>query len=570
MAPRAWETESVCRTPVLGLEVGIEYPRRTNLAKAVATTGSGCCMPAYVFSRVAVLTIALPLLCSFGLCQVNQEKAAAYSDKGLQLAQAGDLPGAESELRRALTLAPRDSELLTNLGTVLAMEKKLKESTEMFDKALALAPGNLTARRYLAASLWQLHRYPEARRNLEQILNRKPDDAASRLLLGMVAENTKDYATAARMLSSVPDEVRKQPESVAALARSYYHLGAKGAARDTLAELQNHPAGTRAVLLGTQIADEMADYDTALQLLLPMTSRYPDQPDWGYRVATVQYHAQRFAESEQTLLRLIAAGNGNGQIFNLLGWCYQKQGRSEQAIHAFEDGVGHEPGEETNYLDLEEALVAEGRLAAALEVAKRATDALANSPRAFLMRGSLEMKASQFSNAVASYRRARQLDPSAGDALLGLADAEFSADMRKEAHTSFEAGIQQFPKDARFPLHYALVLLKEAETGDSTGERPAEELLQSALKLDPSSVEAHCRLGELALKKGHTNQALYAYQRAAKLDPRSAKAHFGLSRVYRRLGRVEEASRETQLFQQLQQSEPNSSPRSPSSAGPQE
>jgi len=164
------------------------------------------------------------------------------------------------------------------------------------------------------------------------------------------------------------------------------------------------------------------------------------------------------------------------------------------------------------------------------------------------------MQTSQFTNAVASYRRAKELQPGTAEITLGVADAEFAAGMSKEAHSELEAGIRQFPKDARFRIHYAVVLVKEAESGDPQLEAHAEELLKSALKLDPSSVEAHLGLGEIALKNGRVADAQQDYEAAEKLDGGNPKAHFGLSKVYRRLGKAEEASREAKLFQQLEQS----------------
>jgi tetratricopeptide (TPR) repeat protein len=497
---------------------------------------------------VAFLLLVVPLYASSDQSQA----AAAHSDKGLQLAQAGNLRGAEAELRVAVALDPTNPELLTSLATVLAIEKKLEDSITFFKRALKLDPGNLTARRYLAANLWQLQRYAEAKENLELILQRKGDDAPSRLLLGMVAENMKDYPTAARMLASVPQEVRKQPESLGALAESYYHLGEKEKARSILEELRNHAAGVREVLLGAQIADQNADYATSEGLLDSIRPSYPDPADISYRIAMVQYHAGKFAESEQTLRQLVDSGNATGSALNLLGWCYQKQNHAEQAFQAFERAIALEPADESNYLDFEKVLVADNRLAAALEIAKRTTDALPKSSRAFAMRGSIEMQASQFSNAVASYRRATELDPAAADSALGLADAEFAADMSKEASVSYEAAIRQFPRDTRFRIHYASALLKAAETGEPQAEKRAETLLESAVKLDPSSVEARCQLGELALKNGQTREALEQYKVAAKLDPQNPKTHFGLSKVYRRLGKTEDASRETELFEQLQ------------------
>ena len=124
------------------------------------------------------LVLAPFLLLAFATAlNASSETAAAHSDRGLQLAQSGDLAGAESEMQAAVALAPQNPEFLKNLATVLAMERKLEDSSRVFERALKLAPTNLTARRYLAANLWQLHRYPEAKRNLEIILKQKGDDA---------------------------------------------------------------------------------------------------------------------------------------------------------------------------------------------------------------------------------------------------------------------------------------------------------------------------------------------------------------------------------------------------------
>src|SRR6266852_3554514 len=136
--------------------------------------------------------------------RVNDD-AAAHAEQGLEFARVGDLSQAETELRKAVALAPSDPEILAALGTVLAQKQNLSESSELFKRALRITPDNLTVRRYLAANLWQLHLYPEAKDNLQIILQRKPDDKPAQLLLGMVSENMGDYSTAARMLAAVPE-----------------------------------------------------------------------------------------------------------------------------------------------------------------------------------------------------------------------------------------------------------------------------------------------------------------------------------------------------------------------------
>ena len=134
------------------------------------------------------------------VCAAQSAEARSHADRGLELAQSGDLASAESELRQAVKLEPNNPEFLSTLGTLLAMEKKLDESTAALRKAVQLAPAEFTSRRYLAANLWQLHRYGEAKHELEIILRQRPDDAQSRLLMGMVSENSGDYATAAKKI----------------------------------------------------------------------------------------------------------------------------------------------------------------------------------------------------------------------------------------------------------------------------------------------------------------------------------------------------------------------------------
>jgi len=486
----------------------------------------------------------------------SQSEAAGHRDKGLELARAGDLSGAEIELREAVRLAPGNSRFLANLGTVLAMENKLEDSISIFEQVLKLDPGDVTVRRYLAANLWQLNRYQEARQQLELVLKGHPDDKQSRLLLGMVAENMRDYATALKMLTSVPGEVRRQPESTAALARCYYHFGQKENARRTLADLVTNAGGEKGVLLGAQIADEAEDYATAENLLTSIRSNFPDPAMLGYRLALVQYHAKQFEESQKTLLDLLAAGYKSGPILNLLAWCYEKRNDSKEAVQALEEAINLEPPEESNYVDLIQILSADGSLPRGLETAKRASAALPGCLRIFLLKGSIELKVGQFTDAIASYAHAVELDPASADALLGLTEAEDAAGMIQDATARYEAGMTRFPKDVRFKLQFALMLLKEAETGNSVAQTRAEQLLKSAVAQNHSLPEAHYQLGDLALKSGRPVEAVQELKQAAQLDPKSAKTCYALARAYRRLGRNEDAAREMDRYQKLKEAEP--------------
>jgi len=499
--------------------------------------------------------------------EIQATSAEMHAEMGLQSMRDGNLQLAEAELRKAVELAPGNAAFHSNLGTVLAMEKKLDESTASFERALKINPSDLGARRYLAANLWQLHHYEEAKKHLLVILKAKPGDSQASLLLGMVSENTGDYPAAAKLLASVPALIREHPESTVALAKAYYHIGEREKARTWLMELQKYPGGAQAVLLGAQIADEMQDYETAETLLLSLPSGASRQATVAYRLAVVKFHSKHFEESRQLLQQLLDAGQKTTEILRLLGWCYQEQNRRDEAVHAFQDSIRLDPMDETNYLYLGEILLAQHRFTAAVELSKRTVGAFPDSARASFLKGSVELAANQFTDAIDSFTRALQLDPSSADATMGLARAQAGAGMTQQAKATLQDAVRRFPLKAPLELELAGLFLKESETGEADSEARAEQLLLSCVAHDNTLAEAYYQLGDIALRHDRAAKALVYLERAEKLGPETGKTHFALSRIYRRMGRTEEAAKQTEIYEKLKEKELERAP-IPSPADP--
>jgi tetratricopeptide (TPR) repeat protein len=471
-------------------------------------------------------------------------------ERGLQLAQSGELPLAENELRTAVKLSPYDAEAVSSLATILAIEKKLEESTSLFERALKLSPSDLRSRRHLAANLYQLRRYSEARQNLKVVLKVEPNDPQARLLLGLISENTGDYATAVSMLKSFPSLASEQPEAAVALAKSYYRTGEAGKAAHCLRSIASGPLGAQGALLGAQVADEMRDYATAESLVNGVPADSASFSAAKYRLAIVKFHTKQYEESERILHGLIGAGGRNGEILRLLAWCYHNENRDEEAIRTFREAVQIDPQEERNYLDLGALLLEQRKFSVATEFANRTVNAFPASANALVLLGSVEYASERFTDAVKTYSRALALDRSHEEAILGLAKAQAAAGMGLEAKDTLEEAIKHFPGKASFELQLALLLLKENEENGNSQAR-AESLLQAAAKHDPMLVEVQSQLGELALRRGQTALALGYLENAVRISPESARVHFALARGYRRAGRVEEAARETGVYEKL-------------------
>jgi Flp pilus assembly protein TadD len=497
-----------------------------------------------------------------GLPDTSAE-ARQSAEKGVQCAQAGDMVCAEAELRRAVELAPDDASYLTSLGGILGMQQKLEQANVYFERAVKSDPNNDAARRNLAANQWRLGRFKQAQTNLERLLRVAPQDKAAMLLLGIVSENEHDYARAAKLLAAVPDLVEQRPESVAALASSYYHIGRRQEAHKVLEALLGQPAPSQGIFVAAGVAAEAEDYGIAEKLLESIRSTYPDTPALAYNLALVQFRTQRIEESQKTLFGQVNTGHATGEIYRLVGQCYEKEKNPGEAARAFENAIQLEPAVESNYRDLLNILIDAKKFAAALELARKTAEAFPRSEAAYRAEGMLEMKLDLFTDAVRSYSRAVDLNPKSLGASVGLASAKWSAGMRDKAETEFHTLLNRHPRDASVYEAYGTALLNGA-TDDATQGRAAA-LLEKAAELDSSRAEPHYQLGILYLKKSAADappdslrHALQQLETASRLGLNESKIHYALARVYRRLGRENEAAREMHTYQELKAAEDRS------------
>jgi tetratricopeptide (TPR) repeat protein len=80
----------------------------------------------------------------------------------------------------------------------------------------------------------------------------------------------------------------------------------------------------------------------------------------------------------------------------------------------------------------------------------------------------------------------------------------------------------------------------------------AENLLRTAIRLNPEFADAYFELGHLDEMEGRQIEAMFSYEHAIKLDTSQGKYHYRLSVVYRALGKLDLAAQEVRAFQRLQ------------------
>ncbi len=487
--------------------------------------------------------------------------AQAHATKGRELLARGDPTAAEQELRQAVKLAPDDAEFLALLGVALGMQRKLQDSDVYLEKALRLDPADTVTRRNLAWNEFDLGELSKAKANLARLLKEKPQDPTAILLLGMVDEEAHDYASAVKLLASVPDQVRQRPESLAALARAYYYSGEPAKSREVLKELKSRTGEPESIFVAAQVAAELGDFDGAEALFRSISASYPDQERLGYALARVEYRAGKFSESLDTLRRTIDAGHETSEIYNLLGWCLYKKEDAKSAVAAMDRAIALDPGEESNYVDVGMMLLENHLFDGAMTAAEKAIEVAPGSSGGRRLKGQIEFKLGHVNDAEALYTRAVELNPSDEGAILGLATAQLDVGKSAEAEATLKKGIERMPRSGVLYQAYGTMLLWDQGRENGDAEARAVELLRKAEMLDSTLADAHYQLGKVALREGNVREALRELETACRLDPKTGKNHYALAQVYRKLGRSADAEHEVQIFQALKEKESAFSPK---------
>jgi len=519
--------------------------------------GAGAGRPDLMLVTRGLPVLLLAVCCASSPVVSGQAKseAPAHAERGLQLLQGGDLRAAEAELRHAVKLSPRDPTYLADLGVVLGMEQRLADSDRYFEEALRLAPGDVSIRRNLAKNQWRLRQFEDARANLLKVLAAQPGDGESTLILGMVEENLHHFSNAGRLLGSAPALVKQHPEAVAALAHAYYEIKNPAGGRRTLRELLEANAPPEALYLGGQTALAAEDFQTAEELFVAAGPGYPDRAKLGYYLAFSRYRSGKFPDCQETVLTTLAAAPPTRELYTLLGWCYGRQDKIEEATKAFDQAVALEPGNETTYLDLGTLLLHHRQDELALALGKETVGKFPDSYRALMLRGMAEADLGFLTDAVQSLSRAVELNPESSEANYDLATVQSIAGFGGDALETLEAGMKRFPRDALHYQAYASLEVPRAEGGDAAAETRAYEALHKALSLDGKLAEAHVLLARLELKNGRVESAVRDLETAAKLDPHDPPVHQTLSRAYARLGASEKAAMELATYKKLAQTQ---------------
>ena len=142
--------------------------------------------------------------------------------------------------------------------------------------------------------------------------------------------------------------------------------------------------------------------------------------------------------------------------------------------------------------------------------------------------------AGRLEEAVLSYRRALELDPSLSEAYSNLGKSLYRMGRLPEAVDALRRALALRPNFLAARYNLGQILVKAGRHEEAIGH------LRKVLVVEPHMFAARFKAGEALLELGRAGEALAHLTRAAQLRPDDAQSHFYLGRAYEQLHRVVE------------------------------
>jgi Tfp pilus assembly protein PilF len=150
--------------------------------------------------------------------------------------------------------------------------------------------------------------------------------------------------------------------------------------------------------------------------------------------------------------------------------------------------------------------------------------------------------------AIAQYQKAIVIDPHLPGVHFELAELlHTSTDetVKKEAEKEYRAALRENPQNEK-----SILRLAEIDGRKGNIQQSFEEYTK-AVELQPADADAKLGLAKTLTDMNQADKALPLLEDAIKLEPTNATAHYRLATLYRKMGRVEDAKREVELYQKF-------------------
>jgi tetratricopeptide (TPR) repeat protein len=276
--------------------------------------------------------------------------------------------------------------------------------------------------------------------------------------------------------------------------------------------------------------------------------------------------------AEKQLREVLAASPGNLEAVDTLAFTQWRLGRPEDAAALLEESLAKVPTRFQTSVALARVRLSRNDVAGAEQVLVAATVAAPQSSPAALALSRFYILVKKADLAKVEARKAVELDPHSGLALLTLGNLQSQAGEKVEAEETYRR-LSALP-DATYKSVHAIYLFENGRRPEAIAELgrlhkaspedrtvtgqfvaaylangqavEARGVVDAAVKRNPKDVDALMMRATLSLRDGKTAEADRDLQLALHIRRNSAEVHFALARLYTATGRAQMERQELQ------------------------
>lgn len=490
--------------------------------------------------------------------KAKPDSAKARLMLGQALQVTGDMPGAETEFRKAQDLGAAPDEVVPQLANVLLLGRQYRKiTTDYAGQKLGNAQAQASLKTTVAIAWLRQGQEDKFRASIDEALKATSDYAPALIELARASAQRGDIDGALAGLDKIPrqsaaaDEALKLRGDVLLYGKRDMD-GALAAYRDALQVNPSYKEGQAAVV---QLLLLQGKTDAAAEALQGLAKTAPGTPQTLYLQAMLAYAKNDLKAAQEHVQKLVSLTPDNFRALELAGMTELRLGANVQAEVLLAKALQLEAGLPMARRGLVTAYVRLGRLDKAMAALPADIDRNDRDPGMLALAGQVYMLHGDVDRAQRYFAKASSLDPKdpakrtslavsrlasgQGDAALGelqniaASDDGVVADMalinallqeRKvdQAMKAIDALEKKRPADALPPfLRGRALLLKR----DAAGARKA---MERVLEIDPNYFPAVGVLAVLDNAEKRPEDARARLEAAIKRQPGNIQAHLAL------------------------------------------
>lgn len=401
---------------------------------------------------------------------------SALLTAGIKHHQAGQLREAEAAYRQVLAAAPRQFDATHLLGVVALQSGRLDDASRLITDALTLNPASAPALNNLGNVFLRQERLDDALDSFRRAVKLQPGFGDAHLNLGNLLRRRGELNDAAvhlkRAVAIDPRSIQAQSNFGAVLLELGDGAGAVRAF-EAVVKIRPDQAGTHADLGAALIS--AGDFPRAIDVLDRALKLDPTSPEATTRRGMALARLGRFTDALACFEQIAAQEPESGAAHFNLGALLREMGAYERAIALLRRALKLAPDLAEAHLVLAQTLRDAGHHAEAREQAQRMRHMSMRSAPMLILEGALCLDHRDHSGAETAFREALVVDPQNADGHYQMGNVLMFRGRAAEALASYKKAKALDPENvhARWAIAMAQITPVPADAEEAACSRAA-------------------------------------------------------------------------------------------------